>query len=135
MLGEVDAGAVAGAGGAGAGDVPQTFLASYTWPPATLTGALSVATLPAYTQTGAVVTLPPPTFTSGSGSAAKTVFASVGDGWANASDSALLFVPVSTCGYLDPWMGPPASTAACPPLQRRDYAPRAGATPAPRPSR
>ena len=90
-----------------------------------------LSTLPQYTQTGSVITLPPPTFTSGS----ATISASTGDGWANPSDTAQLFVPIASCGYLDPWMGPTASTAACPPLQRRDYAPRAGATPAPRPSR
>ena len=116
-------------GGSGAGDVPQTFLAALAWPPTTLADLSALTGLPSYTQTGALVTLPPPTITSGS----KTLSASTGSGWANPSDTALMFVPVSTCGYLDPWMGPTASPAACPPLQRREYAPRANATPAPAP--
>ena len=119
-------------GGAGAGSVPQTFLDALTWPPATLTNEAVLSTLPQYTQTGTPITLPGPVFTSGS----ATLSAATGDGWANPSDTAQLFVPVASCGYLDPWMGPTASPAACPPLARRRdaFVPRGAAVPTPAPT-
>ena len=108
-------------GGAGAGQVPQTFLSSFAWPPQSLTNEANLATLPTYTQTGALVTLPGPTFTSVSGATFST-----GNGWNQPTDTAQMFVPVATCGYLDPWMGPTASPAAYPPLnQRREASPAA----------
>ncbi|TBU45754.1 glycoside hydrolase [Dichomitus squalens] len=117
-------------GGAGAGQVPQTVLDSFAWPPQSLTNEANLATLPTYTQTGSLVTLPGPTFTSVSG-----VTVSTGNGWNQPTDTAQMFVPVATCGYLDPWMGPTASPAACPPLnQRREASPAAFPAPTTPPS-
>ncbi|KAH9945946.1 glycoside hydrolase [Epithele typhae] len=117
----------------GSGQVPQTFLDTFTWPPASLTNEPDLATLPQYTQTGTIITLPPPAFTSGS----STISASTGNGWNNPSDTAFLFVPVASCGFLDPWIGPSATMVTCPPVQRReDFVPRAAApTPPPMPRR
>ncbi|KAI0754326.1 glycoside hydrolase superfamily [Daedaleopsis nitida] len=109
-------------GGEGAGNVPQTFLDEWSWPPATLTNTA----YPQYTQTGSLVTLPGPEATA-TGTGVRTV-----DGWNNPSDTALMYVPVATCGYLDPWMGPDSNPDACPGTNaRRGYAPRAVITPAP----
>ena len=119
-------------GGAGAGAVPQTFLASFPWPPASLTNVADVATAPQYTPTGTLVTLPAPTVTaSASGSGASSVSVNWGSGWNNPSDTAQMFVPIATCGYLDPWMGPTADTPACPPLSNTAAARRAYVTPPP----
>ena len=112
-------------GGAGAGQIPQTALDALAWPPATLTNEANLATLPQYTQTGSLITLPGPSLTSVSGASFST-----GNGWAQPTDSAQMFVPVASCGYLDPWMGPTASPAACPPLNGR-RAPQPAAFPAP----
>ncbi|KAI9057853.1 glycoside hydrolase family 5 protein [Trametes sanguinea] len=123
-------------GGAGAGQIPATAQAALAWPPSTLTDAADIATLPQYTQTGTLVSLPAPTLTA---SAASTTSVLATGSWNNPSDSASMWVPIATCGYLDPWMGPDASTPACPPLsatarRRAEYAPRGGITPAPAPS-
>ncbi|KAH9857051.1 glycoside hydrolase [Lenzites betulinus] len=120
-------------GGAGAGQIPATVQAAFSWPPATLTDEASLAALPQYTQTGALVTLPPPTLTAVSGTATSTVSAGA---WNNPTDTASMWVPVATCGYLDPWMGPNATPDPCPApsaAARREYAyaPRAHATHAP----
>ncbi|RPD66329.1 glycoside hydrolase [Lentinus tigrinus ALCF2SS1-7] len=113
-------------GGSGAGDVPQTFLDSFTWPPTSLTNLADVATAPQYTATGTIVTLPAPSIT-----ASGTASVNLGNGWNNPSDTAQMFVPIATCGYLDPWMGPSASPAACPPLSTTAAARRAYITPPP----
>ena len=60
--------------------------------------------LPSYTPTGAIITLPVPTFTSSGSSATVTVNA--GNGWANSADNQELFVAIATCNYLDPWVNP-----------------------------
>jgi hypothetical protein len=88
-------------GGAGAG-VGVSFGAA-TWPPTSLTYGGSVATLPSYTPTGTIPTLAVPSF-SASG---KSINA--GNGWFNAADTALMDVPISTCNYLNPWIGSAAA--------------------------
>ncbi|KAI1794546.1 glycoside hydrolase [Ganoderma leucocontextum] len=113
-------------GGAGAGQIPQTALDALAWPPSTLTNVDNLATLPQYTQTGSLITLPAPSVTSVSGASFST-----GNGWAQPTDSAQMFVPVATCGYLDPWMGPTASPAACPPLNGRRREAARAAVPVP----
>ncbi|KAI0748315.1 glycoside hydrolase [Daedaleopsis nitida] len=110
-------------GGAGAGTVPQTFLDQFSWPPTTLANEDNVAALPQYTPTGSIVTLPGPSITA--------TGVTVGSGWNNPTDTTSMYVPVATCGYLDPWIGSSKDLAACPPLARREYAPRAGPTPPP----
>lgn len=92
-------------GGAGIG-IPASVSASYAWPPATISQAGAVSTLPAYTPTGTIPTLPVPTFTG------KSVNA--GNGWANPSDTTRMNVPIPSCTYLDPWVDPgTAPPAAC----------------------
>lgn len=90
-------------GGAGAGQIPASVTASYTWPPSQISNAGAVSLLPSYTPTGTVATLPPPTFTYSSGSSVKT--ANAGDGWQNPSDTASGMVAIATCSYLNPWVG------------------------------
>lgn len=85
-------------GGAGAGTIPASATADIPWPPASLSNAGAVSLLPSYTPTGALVTLPGPSFTS-------TVTVDVGSGWTNPSDQAGMMVPVAGCTYLDPWVG------------------------------
>jgi glucan 1,3-beta-glucosidase len=88
-------------GGAGAGTIAASATAGLGWPPVSISNAGAATLLPTYTPTGPVPTLPPPTFTlTGSGATATA-----GDGWANPSDTAGLMVPISTCSYLDPWIG------------------------------
>jgi glucan 1,3-beta-glucosidase len=92
-------------GGAGAGTIDPAQSSSWPWPPSTISGTPGepVTLLPSYTPTGAVPTLPGPTFTNSLATATATV--SVGNGWANPSDTAGLMVPIATCNYLDPWIG------------------------------
>jgi glucan 1,3-beta-glucosidase len=94
-------------GGAGIG-IPPSVSSSYAWPPTTISQAGSVSTLPFYTPTGTIPTLPVPTFTG------KSINA--GNGWANPSDTTRMHVPIPTCTYLDPWVdpgtAPPASCGA-----------------------
>ncbi|KAI0636782.1 glycoside hydrolase [Trametes polyzona] len=128
-------------GGAGAGQIPQSIQAALAWPPQSLTDVANLAAVPQYTQTGSLVSLPAPTLTAVSGKTTSTVKAG---SWNNPSDTASMWVPVATCGYLDPWMGPNTSPDPCPavggaaaaaattaPAARREYAPRAYITPAP----
>ena len=82
-------------GGAGAGQM-QT---SYPWPPATINQApADVAGLPTYTSTGAIHTLPVPTFT---GSAGNPIVS--GNGWFDADDNTPAPTPIAGCTYPDPW--------------------------------
>ncbi|KAI0639516.1 glycoside hydrolase [Trametes polyzona] len=121
-------------GGAGAGQIAATVQAALAWPPPSLTNVADTAAIPQYTQTGSLIKLPTPTITAVSGSSTSTV--SVGN-WNNPSDTASMWVPIATCGYLDPWMGPDASPDPCPAASaastnaRREYVPRAYITPAP----
>ncbi|KAG5717966.1 putative glucan 1,3-beta-glucosidase D [Termitomyces sp. T112] len=93
-------------GGAGAGDIPASVTSALAWPPATLSTGGPVVSLPAYTPTGTVVTLPVPPFTQ---SSKTTATINAGSGWANSADTAGMFVAIPTCSYLDPWIGPTAS--------------------------
>ncbi|TFK76576.1 glycoside hydrolase [Pluteus cervinus] len=81
-------------GGAGAGNAA----APIAWPPASITSGGAVTLLPSYTQAGPIPTLSGPSF-------AATPSANAGNGWANAADTALMYVPIPTCSYLDPWVG------------------------------
>lgn len=91
-------------GGTGAGNIPASVSASLAWPPASLSTGGAISTLPSFTPTGAIITLPGPTFTSNSSSATATVNA--GNGWVNSADNQELFVAIPTCTYLDPWVNP-----------------------------
>lgn len=94
-------------GGTGAGQIPSSVSREYAWPPATISNAGAVTSLPSYTPTGIVATLPPPTFTVSSGKSLAT--ANAGNGWENPSDTAGGMVGIATCSYLDPWIGPSAA--------------------------
>jgi len=94
-------------GGAGAGQIAVTV----AWPPAAISNAGPVANLPAYTPTGALTTLPVPTFTIISGG--KTTTADAGVGWANPADRTGMAKPVATCTYPDTYVDP---NSAVPPL-------------------
>ncbi|KAF8883295.1 glycoside hydrolase superfamily [Infundibulicybe gibba] len=82
-------------GGVGAGTIVAT--AGFPWPPATISGAGLAASLPTYTPTGTIATLPPPTFTG----ATKT--ADVGNGWFNAQDTTGAPTTIAGCTYPDGW--------------------------------
>ncbi|OCB90963.1 glycoside hydrolase [Sanghuangporus baumii] len=86
-------------GGAGAGTIAASELASYTaWPPTSMRGVTGdMAFVPTYTPTGTVSTLPADTFTDAPTSV------EVGDGWADASDTAGGVTEVAGCSYPDPW--------------------------------
>jgi len=93
-------------GGTGAGQIPASVTASYTWPPTMISNAgfASLASLlPSYTPTGTVPTLSGPSFTE-TGSASGSIV-SVGSGWQNPSDTAGAMVAIASCSYLDPWIG------------------------------
>ncbi|KAA1471083.1 exo-beta-1,3-glucanase [Dentipellis sp. KUC8613] len=95
-------------GGQGAAKLDPAVSSEFAWPPTTISGADGPATqLPLYTPTGTIPTLGVPTFTA---SGASTV--SVGNGWANPSDSKGAYVPIASCSYLSPWV---ESNAAVPP--------------------
>ena len=85
-------------GGAGAGNIAPAATQGLAWPPAEFTDVpqASMASLPQYTATGTVSTLPPPSF-----SASAT--ASVGNGWFDASDNAPAVTPIAGCAYPDAW--------------------------------
>jgi len=95
-------------GGSGAGQIPSSASSLYSWPPVSISNANEpVSSLPQYTQTGTIPTLPVPTFTS----ASSTINA--GSGWENPSDTVGLAVPIATCSYLSPWAGTSAVPPAC----------------------
>ncbi|KAG7452983.1 glycoside hydrolase family 5 protein [Guyanagaster necrorhizus] len=89
---------------AGSGSIPASVSSSLPWPPATISNAGTVTSLPSYTPTGVVPTLPAPTLT-----ASATASIDVGDGWNNSGDNDGLMVNITSCSYLDPWVGPSAS--------------------------
>lgn len=94
-------------GGSGAGQIPAAVTSSYAWPPTMISNGGAATLLPSYTPTGTVATLPAPTFT-GTGSSSESSI-SAGSGWQNPSDTAGAMVAISSCSYLDPWIGPDAS--------------------------
>ncbi|KAJ6449848.1 glycoside hydrolase family 5 protein [Mycena sanguinolenta] len=96
-------------GGAGAGTIAASDTASFgAWPPKTLSSVNVAPTLlPTYTPTASIPSLtwttPTPT-SAGSGSAsAPTITASVGSGWFDAADTALVMTAVAGCTYPDAW--------------------------------
>lgn len=91
-------------GGAGADNIPASVTSALAWPPPQISNAGPVTALPSYTPTGTLKTLPVPTFTKSGGA---TV--SAGNGWQNPTDSAGMYLPIPTCSYLDPWVGPTAA--------------------------
>jgi glucan 1,3-beta-glucosidase len=101
-------------GGAGANDIPASVTQNLAWPPSSISLAGALSTLPFYTPTGAIPTLPVPTFT-------VRPSVNAGNGWNNPSDTQGLHVAIPTCTYLDPWVdpasAPPASCGA--PVVRR----------------
>lgn len=117
-------------GGSGADSIPASVSSSLAWPPATLSNAGAVTLLPSYTPTGAVPTLPGPTFTATSGKATTTI--SGGNGWENSADNAGLMTDLAGCSYLDPWVGnadPPSPL--CSAAVKRDAVPEPVLTGAP----
>ncbi|KAL5490260.1 hypothetical protein ACEPAI_5093 [Sanghuangporus weigelae] len=94
-------------GGTGADTIPASVSEALAWPPPTLSNAGAIADLPSYTPTGAVSTLPAPTFTATSAHATSTIDA--GNGWFNAQDTDGLMTDIAGCNYLDPWIGPTAA--------------------------
>ena len=95
-------------GGAGAGQIPASVTSSLAWPPSAISNAGAITLLPSYAPTGTLVTLPVPTFTV-SGSSKASTTANAGNGWENPSDTSGMYVPIPTCSYLDPWVGPTAA--------------------------
>jgi glucan 1,3-beta-glucosidase len=82
-------------GGAGAGTLQTT----YAWPPVSINLAPAAAAgLPTYTATGAISTLPVPTYTDSAGKPLGT-----GNGWFDANDNTLAPTPIAGCTYPDPW--------------------------------
>ncbi|RDB14918.1 putative glucan 1,3-beta-glucosidase D [Hypsizygus marmoreus] len=100
----------AATGGAGAGNIDPIQTSLHAFPPATILPSFSgaqISLLPTYTATGAIKTLPAPTFTAAPS-------AMVGSGWNNADDNVLAYVPVSGCEYPDPWNAVDAPLPATP---------------------
>ncbi|KAL5528823.1 hypothetical protein ACEPAF_7962 [Sanghuangporus sanghuang] len=99
-------------GGPGAGTISASVRESFTaWPPTTISGATGdMNFLPTYTSTVTISTLPTDTFFS---ERAKTV--SVGDGWADASDTASGVTEIAGCSYLSAWgaLGNSLPTTTC----------------------
>jgi glucan 1,3-beta-glucosidase len=96
--------------GGGNGIVSASEAAKFgQWPPTTISAfpsTMPFSLAPTYTQTGSVATLTvtypssvtPFTQTKKGASAAPTA-----NGWADASDTAARYTPVSDCAYPDPW--------------------------------
>jgi len=86
-------------GGAGAGALGSAQTLQYPYPPVTLEDTpFSVTLLPSYTSTGAISTLPAPTYTNSQG---HTINA--GNGWFNAQDTLAAPTPIAGCTYPDAW--------------------------------
>ncbi|TFK79234.1 glycoside hydrolase family 5 protein [Polyporus arcularius HHB13444] len=85
-------------GGAGAGTIAASATQGLVWPPASFTDipAASMSSLPQYTATGTISTLPPPSFS-------PTATVSVGNGWFDAQDNAPVVTPIAGCAYPDAW--------------------------------
>lgn len=118
-------------GGAGAGTIVAAQRSSYPWPVTTMSQGPGSAVfsgsqlneLPQYTRTGSPITLPTPTFSATSGSAASLN----GNGWYKATDSESAFRPIATCTYPDIYsaanLAIPTSACGAGPLVRRDAQP------------
>ncbi|EJT96816.1 glycoside hydrolase [Dacryopinax primogenitus] len=113
-------------GGQGAGTIAVDQLASYgQWPIESMNSVSTspylapsdVVRLPQYTPTGAILTLPGPTFTTPS----STQTADAGDGWVDEQDQGGYWTPIGGCGYPDQWVavGVAIPTGGCGALERR----------------
>lgn len=80
--------------------------AQYTWPPASF-GASGSATplagMYTYTPTGSILTLP--TQTISSMPEGYTATPSLGNGWAEPTDTRAWYTPAAGCDYPDAWSG------------------------------
>jgi len=86
-------------GGAGAGVIAPAQTSPYPYPPTTLEDTpYSVSLLPSYTSTGAISTLPPPTYTNTKGAKINA-----GNGWFDAQDTMAAPTPIAGCTYPDAW--------------------------------
>ena len=95
-------------GGAGAGVIAPAQTSQYPFPPVTLEApAIPASLLPSYTSTGAISTLPPPTYTNTKGATINA-----GNGWFDAQDTMAAPTPITGCTYPDAW---DAISAALPP--------------------
>ena len=92
-------------GGAGAGTIAPTAIASVEAYPPTLSNAMNAnpTLLPHYTAVSANPTLPPATFTSATTTG--------GNGWADAQDTMLAPAPIPGCSYPDAWFAPQDATS------------------------
>jgi glucan 1,3-beta-glucosidase len=101
-------------GGKGANEIPT--IDQYKWPLPAVVGFANAATLPKYTPTGPIPTLPVPTFTDPS-DPKKTI--DVGDGWNHDADKTLMSVPDPNCAYPDAWGAQNATIPVCNVAARR----------------
>ena len=90
-------------------EVPS--LASFTWPPTEVGLFANAATLPTYTPTGPVPTLPVPS--QPNATPAPTGTTDFGNGWTNAADTGLMHVPVPGCAYPNAWDANNAAVPVC----------------------
>jgi len=113
-------------GGAGAGTIAPDQRSSYgQWPLTSMNNATGttylapadVLNLPQYTPTGAILTLPGPTFTTPS----STQTANAGNGWADSGDIEGYYEPINGCEYPNQWVavGVPIPTGNCGQMARR----------------
>ncbi|KAJ7061463.1 glycoside hydrolase family 5 protein [Mycena amicta] len=105
-------------GGAGAGTIAASATREWgQWPPTALSNAGNI--LPTYAATGTIPTLsfvlPTPSMTGTASAAPGIPTASMGNGWADAADTAGAVVPVASCFYPNAWnaLSLPAPTATC----------------------
>lgn len=99
-----------------AAEVPT--LGTYAWPPTAIGGFNNAATLPTYTATGPIVTLPvTPSITvqvTGTASVpSATATVSMGNGWNNPADQASMQVPIPGCAYPNQWDAISAAVPSC----------------------
>lgn len=108
-------------GGPGAGTFLAAQVNSYgQWPPSSMSGVTAVSGLPIYVQTGTPITLSAPTPTSYPPSYSPTVTVSVGNGWADPSDTASAYVPIEGCSYPNAWSAVGSPYPQCTPnLQKK----------------
>ncbi|KAF8805238.1 glycoside hydrolase [Phlegmacium glaucopus] len=86
-------------GGAGAGVIAPAKTVPYPYPPVTLEDTPPPVTqLPSYTSTGAISTLPVPTYTDSKGRSINA-----GNGWFDAQDTMAAPTPIAGCTYPDAW--------------------------------
>jgi len=110
--------------GSGGGLIPSSVIASWPWPPASISNAAGPASqLPMYTPTGTIVTLPPPSNTG----KVRGI-----DGWANSQDTAPAPTPIKSCTYPDAYSTSGAVPAGgCWTIQALPATPSSTSTPTP----